>query len=172
MNVSPIDTHKQLNRDFELLLSTKIPPLDNQIPLIAKGVALYAQAFFHRLPLPEQQKVMSCFDEWGDLREMNVESILPNLTLKKVSVLKELIQQLSGCSIVDMGVWSMRPLYLFTVTSSQKSNLQISESMFNELAGMQQSESVMVMVLSQDSWNFLNSWLVANRHCQEMKKKF
>ncbi len=54
---------------------------------------------------------MSYFGEWGDLREMNVESIHPNLTVNKVSVLKELIQQLSGCSIVYIGMWPMRPLY-------------------------------------------------------------
>lgn len=160
MNVSPTAA-QNLHREFDSLFSTQLPPLGNQIPVIAKGVAMYAQAFFDRRPVQEQQKISEFFKEWGELREL--ES-LPTMTLNKIKTLKELIQQLSGCTIVDMGEWSMRPLYLFKITSSQRNDVKLGEDEFNKLAEMQQSNPVSVIAISESSWKFLNDWaLEGNR---------
>lgn len=162
MNISSIDTQTHLYSEFELLFSTQLVPLENQIPVIAKGVALYAQAFFDRLSMQEQKKVTDFFEEWGNLREMKVRSILPTMTLNKVNVLKELVQQLPGCTILDMGEWSMRPLYLFKITSGQKDDVQIDEDEFNKLVAMQKSNSISVIAISQSSWGSLNDWVAVN----------
>lgn len=161
---------------------------DCAVSFIAMMVGRYAQNFFNTIP-EQERKLLKAFlvGEWDVLQQWNAKYSLQSLekintasitkewcqlyqcynpTVEKVQALKAFIQASQICEIFpdslckdSFSLGGIRPAHAMTLTSKLRRAVGISQKRFAFLASIQTTKSVTIMVISQRSWNLLNSWL-------------